>query len=121
MDKPLGPEKFVVTVNGKDFNVTVREGTLDVQSIKEVKTAEVEQSVASGDSVQVAASVPGNVYKVAVNVGDKVNENETLVILEAMKMETPVASPCDGEVNSIEVGQGDVVEAGQLLLTINSK
>ena len=58
-------------------------------------------------------------YKVAVNAGDSVNENDTLVILEAMKMETPVASPTNGTVASIEVGQGDVVEAGQILVTIS--
>ena len=75
--------------------------------------------VVSGDVVEVVASVPGNVYKVAVNVGDDVKENDTLVILEAMKMETPVASPCNGKLASIEVGQGDVVEAGQTLVTIS--
>jgi biotin carboxyl carrier protein len=58
------------------------------------------------------------VYKVLVGVGDKIKENQTLIMLEAMKMETPVASPCDGEVVSIEVEQGQVVETGQLILTI---
>ena len=70
--------------------------------------------------VEVAASVPGNVYKVAVKVGDTVSENDTLVVLEAMKMETPVASPVNGEIASIDVEQGAVVEAGQRLLTISS-
>ena len=117
--KPQGTENFVVNVNGREYNVSVREGTADVQQVKEVKkpAAQTVQTSSEG-MVEVAASVPGNVYKVAVNVGDSVNENETLVVLEAMKMETPVASPANGEVASVEIEQGDVVEAGQLLLTI---
>jgi len=115
-----GTENFVVNVNGKDYNVSVREGTSDIKNVQEIKVPEPKTApVVSGDVLEVVASVPGNVYKVAVNVGDDVKENDTLVILEAMKMETPVASPCDGKLASIEVGQGDVVEAGQTLVTIS--
>ena len=71
--------------------------------------------------VEITANVPGNVYKVAVDVGDLVAENDTLMVLEAMKMETPVAASCNGTVESVEVKLGDVVEAGQLILTISPK
>ena len=119
-----GTENFVVTVNGKDYNVSVREGTADIQSVQEVKTAEPKPqpqpaAAPSGDTVEVTSSVPGNVYKVAVKVGDTVNENDTLLILEAMKMETPVAAPVAGTIAAIDVELGDVVEAGQRLLTIS--
>jgi len=117
-----GFENFVVTVNGEDYNVSVKEGTADVQSYQEVKTVEQKPQPAAapaGDVVEVVSSVPGNVYKVAVKVGDSVNENDTLLILEAMKMETPVASPAVGTIAAIDVEQGDVVEAGQRLLTIS--
>jgi pyruvate carboxylase subunit B len=117
-----GFENFVVTVNGEDYNVSVKEGTADVQSYQEVKTVEQKTQPAAaptGDVVEVVSSVPGNVYKVAVKVGDSVNENDTLLILEAMKMETPVASPAVGTIAAIDVEQGDVVEAGQRLLTIS--
>jgi len=117
-----GAENFVVTVKGKDYNVTVKEGTADVQSYQEVKTVEPKSQPTAapmGDAVEVTASVPGNVYKVAVKVGDQVKENDILLILEAMKMETPVASPASGEIISIDIEQGDVVEAGQRLLAIS--
>ena len=113
-------ENYVITVDGRNYNVTVKEGTSEVQSVTEA-SARKESPPATepgGDVVAVTASVPGNVYRLVVGVGDKVKENETLILLEAMKMETPVASPCDGEVASIDVSQGDVVEAGQLILTI---
>ena len=117
-----GAENFVVSVNGKDYNVTVKEGTADVQSYQEIITVEPKSQPAAaltGDVVEVTASVPGNVYKLAVKVGDQVDVNDTLVILEAMKMETPVASPVAGEIVSIDIEQGDVVEAGQRLLAIS--
>ena len=110
-------ENFVVTVDGKSHNVTVKEGTSEVRSVTEAPR-EPAPAASSGDVVAVSASVPGNVYRLIAGVGDKVRENDTLILIEAMKMETPVASPCDGEVASIEVAQGDVVEAGQLILTI---
>jgi len=112
-------ENFVINVDGKDYKVRVREGTADIKDVVKMKDPEPKpQSANSGDTVEVMSSVPGNIYKVAVNIGDEVSENDTLIVLEAMKMETPVASPCKGEIASIEVAQGDVVEAGQTLLTI---
>ena len=117
-------ENFVITVDGKSYNVTVKEGTSEVASVTEApapKTSSASEKPMDEDSpdvVAVTASVPGNIYRVLVGKGDKVKENQTLIMLEAMKMETPVASPCDGEVVSIEVEQGQVVETGQLILTI---
>lgn len=111
-------ENFVITVDGKSHNVTVKEGTSEVRSVTEAPREPAPPAAPSGDVVAVTSNVPGNVYRLVAGVGDKVRENETLILIEAMKMETPVASPCDGEVASIEVAQGDVVEAGQLILTI---
>ena len=113
-------ENFVITVDGRSYNVTVKEGTSEIASVAEAPAAKTSSAMDedSPDVVAVTASIPGNVYRVVVGAGDKVKENETLILLEAMKMETPIASPCDGEVVSIEVEQGEVVEAGQLILTI---
>ena len=121
-----GPESFVVTVNGKDYNVTVREGGSQVQAIKETSkhtqtTSTVTQTLVDGEIVEVLSNLPGNVYKIAVVQGDEVKENDTLVVLEAMKMETPVASPAAGIIHSVDVKLGDVVESGQLILTIAKK
>lgn len=119
-----GPESFLITVNGKDYDVAVREGTSEILSFspaQEKSSVPAQPSAPSGNRVEVTANVPGNVYKVAVDVGDRVAENDTLMVLEAMKMETPVAAPCNGEVQSVEVKLGDVVEAGQIILTISPK
>lgn len=113
-------DAFTVTVDGRDYAVRIREGIADTDS--EAKPPSQPPSGASppvsGDVTPLAAAVPGNVYKIEVSVGDKVEENQPLVVLEAMKMETAAVAPCSGVVASVEVSAGDVVETGQVLLTI---
>ena len=70
------------------------------------------------DKSQVGASIPGAVSKVSFKVGDRVEKNQTLVTIEAMKMETAITARMDGTVASIEIKEGDTVKGGQLLLTI---
>jgi len=70
------------------------------------------------DKSQVGASIPGAVSRIGVKVGDRVEKNQTLVTIEAMKMETAVTARMSGTVASIEVQEGDTVKGGQLLLTI---
>lgn len=59
----------------------------------------------------------GVVVEVCVKPGDKVKVNDTLVVVEAMKMKTNIASKYDGEIEAINVKQGDRIEAGQPLVT----
>lgn len=70
------------------------------------------------DKSQVGASIPGAVSKVEVKVGDQVEENQVLIVIEAMKMETAVTARMSGVVESVEVQEGDTVKGGQLLITI---
>ena len=70
------------------------------------------------DKSQLGASIPGAVSKIDVQVGDRVEKNQTLITIEAMKMETAVTARMAGVVESIEVQEGDTVKGGQLLLTI---
>ena len=56
--------------------------------------------------------------KIAVKAGDRVEKNQTLVTIEAMKMETAITARMDGTVDTVEVKEGDTVKGGQLLLTI---
>jgi biotin carboxyl carrier protein len=69
--------------------------------------------------VEVRAGVSGSVWKVEVEVGAKISEDDTLLVLESMKMEVPVAAPCAGTVASIQVAEGDSVLDGQTLILIS--
>ena len=75
-------------------------------------------SVASGPQ-SVEAEMPGKVVKVNVAAGDSVSEGQGVVVVEAMKMENEIPSPIDGVVKELAVAEGDTVEAGALLFTID--
>ena len=70
------------------------------------------------DKSQVGASIPGAVSKINVKAGDKVEENQALLVVEAMKMETSVTARMAGVVDEVLVKAGDTVKAGQLLIKI---
>ncbi|MEB2344795.1 MAG: biotin/lipoyl-binding carrier protein [Deltaproteobacteria bacterium] len=67
---------------------------------------------------RVEAQITGNVWKIEKAVGDAVEEGETLIILESMKMEIPVEAPCAGTLAEIRVAEGESVEEGAVLAVI---
>ena len=67
---------------------------------------------------EVEAEITGNVWKIEKAVGDRVEEEDVLLILESMKMEIPVEAPCAGRVSEIRVQEGDSVEEGAILAVI---
>ena len=68
--------------------------------------------------VDVCAHITGTVWKIEVQAGDDVSEEQTVVILESMKMEMPVEAPRAGKVASIAVQEGQAVDEGEVLLTL---
>jgi acetyl-CoA carboxylase biotin carboxyl carrier protein len=67
---------------------------------------------------EIRAEMVANVWKVVASAGDSVSEGDTLVILESMKMEIPVVAESDGVVGQMAVNEGDVVQEGDLIATI---
>jgi len=107
---------YTVTVDGKSYNVSVATGTGVVQAIIPATPAPATEH--GGGAIEVKAKLPGNVLKISVKMADAIKKGDTLLVLEAMKMETPVIATDNGTIASIHVEQGDVVKAGQLLVTI---
>ena len=69
---------------------------------------------------KVESEVTGTVWKVIVEVGAQVAEEETLMILESMKMEIPVEAPCAGKVSELLVKPEDQIEEGQIVAIIET-
>jgi len=69
-------------------------------------------------SVDVCAHITGTVWKIEVKPGDEVEEDQTVVILESMKMEMPVEAPDAGKVATVVVSEGQAVEEGDVLVTL---
>ena len=124
-------KSYTITVNGNVYDVTVEEGTGSAAPAAAPKAApktapkaapaapKAAAPAAGAGAVKVTASVPGKVYKVEASVGQAVKKGDSIVILEAMKMESPVVAPQDGTVASIDVAAGAAVESGDVLATLN--
>jgi biotin carboxyl carrier protein len=67
---------------------------------------------------EVRAEMVANVWKVVVSAGDAVEDGDTLVILESMKMEIPVVAESAGTVQELRVNEGDVVQEGDVIAVI---
>ena len=65
--------------------------------------------------------MPGNILKVLVSAGSAVKKGDVLLILEAMKMENEICAPEDGTVTAVMVSQGETVDSGKALLTLNKQ
>ena len=78
------------------------------------------KAAAGAGSIKIEAGAAGKVFKIEAQPGTAVKKGDAVLILEIMKMETPVVAPEDGTVASIEVAVGDSVEAGALLATMNN-
>jgi pyruvate carboxylase subunit B len=109
-----GSGNYTVTVDGKPFNVTVSEGTGAVQTISQAPTSPA--IAIKGEPV--VASMPGSVTHIEAGVGDTVKEGEVILVLEAMKMESPIKAPKDCRIIAIEVAVGDNVKNGDTLAMI---
>jgi acetyl-CoA carboxylase biotin carboxyl carrier protein len=68
---------------------------------------------------EVKAELVGNLWKIVVEVGQAVDEDDTLMILESMKMEIPITSPTAGTVTQILVAEGQVVQEGQTVAIVD--
>ena len=124
-------KNLIVTVNGVAYNVTVEEGTgAPVAAAAPAAPAPAPAAApaapeapaapaGAAGAVVVNAPMPGNILDVKVKPGDSVKAGDTLLILEAMKMENEISAPQDGTIASIDVRKGDVVDSGALLCTMN--
>ncbi len=124
--------KAAVNVNGTDYNVEIGEqltpkvkkpvhvapATYQATPTIAAPTATVSAPAASGGGMPLKSPLPGVILEMRVNVGDSVSEGQTLLVLEAMKMENNIDAPKSGVIKSIAKGKGDSVLEGDLLLTI---
>ena len=126
--------KYTATLNGKQYEVELeridayepmpRYGEAPAAAPAPVAApaapaaAPAPAPVALSDGEPVNAPMPGNILRIDVKEGDKVKAGQTLLILEAMKMENEIAAPKDGTVVQIATSKGAVVETGTPLIVL---
>lgn len=127
--KNSGLKEYTILVNGQKYNVKSQDDNtilvngesyiIDVkEGVEEGAIAPFANNTSTSDGIEVRAGLPGAIFKVLVNVGDKVSMGQAVIIIEAMKMEIEVISPQDGVVSKIFVKQGDTVVNNELLLVL---
>lgn len=121
-------KSYTITVNGNVYDVTVEENGAATPAAAAAPRkaapapkapAAAPKAAGAAGGIKVEAGAAGKVFKVEASVGQKVSKGDTVIILEAMKMEIPVVAPEDGAVASIDVAVGDAVEAGAVMATLN--
>jgi acetyl-CoA carboxylase biotin carboxyl carrier protein len=70
-------------------------------------------------ATKVVTDVAGNVWKIVAKIGDKLEEDDTIMIMESMKMEIPVTAPKDGTLKEILVEEGEAIPEGETVATID--
>ena len=126
-------EKYLVRVNGKEYEVEIekveapKSQTAHFQKHEEAsriaeKTTPREIPAARVPQTEglnfLEAGAAGKVFKIMKKAGESVQKGETVLILEAMKMEIPMVSTFDGTINEVMVSEGQPVEAGDRLVSI---
>ncbi|MCX7951422.1 MAG: biotin/lipoyl-binding protein [Clostridiales bacterium] len=106
-------KKYIVTVNGKKFEVEIEEV---VQAGSKTKIEEVrKETAASFDEKEIKSPMPGTILDVKVSAGDKVKKGDVLFILEAMKMENEIMASEDGVISEVFVNKGASVATDDIL------
>lgn len=135
--------KYVVTLNGKKFEVEVEKVGGAARSLSRQSSGRTERTVtappvvtptpvaapapvevvtpapaSTGVGTEITCPMSGSIWQVKVNVGDTVKYGDTLIVLEAMKMENDIPATVDGTVAEIRVKKGDVVDTDAVLVVI---
>ena len=117
-DSVMGPREYTITVEGKAYQVQVAEG--GGNPIVSTPTPAQQVSAPAVAVKVVEAPTPGNILRLEVKAGDQVIANQTLLVMEAMKMESEVKALAAGTVVDLHVSDGDTVQAGTPLLSLSS-
>ena len=113
-------ETYIIKVNGVTYEVEVEKKGAGAPAAQPAASAAapVQTAAAEGEGEAVTTGTAGKGWKISAKVGDNLKKGDTILILEAMKMEIPVVAPKDGQLTSITAAEGDSVESGQSVATI---
>jgi len=122
--------KYMITLNGKNYEVEVNESEAVLGSITDVPVVAAQQSSmaqqpqasapaqATVQGTKVLAPMPGTILKINAAEGESVKAGQVLAVLEAMKMENEIMAPADGTVKQIMARRGASVKTDDVLLVI---
>lgn len=130
--------KYVVTLNGKKYDVEVNESEAVITSVSNAAPAAPVAPVAAAPApaastapgapaavvgtavsgTQITSPMPGTILKLNVAEGQAVKAGDVVLVLEAMKMENEIVAPCDGTIKQLLVSKGSTVDTDQILAVL---
>ena len=124
--------KYVVTLNGKNYEVEVTECDAVLLNVSDAVAAPAPVAApaaapvaapaaapaVAGDGTKVPSPMPGTILSVSVSVGQAVKTGDVLMVLEAMKMENDIGAPCDGTIKQLLVSKGSTVNTDDVLAVL---
>ena len=118
----LSNESYIVSVDNQDYSVTVKlDNSIEINgSNPESDTIKESTEKSVGNGLIIEAPIGGSIFKLLAHEGQKIELDSTILILEAMKMETEIKSPLEGTIARIFVNSGDSVKPGTRLFEIYS-
>lgn len=117
----LTDTSYIVTVDDQEYSVTLKpDNSVTINDGSQINQVATTPSVEAGAGEVIAAPLGGNIFRVIIAEGESVEADSTILILEAMKMETEIKAPTAGVVGKIFVKPGDTVKPGTPLFEIVS-
>ena len=112
---------YLVTVDDQQYSVTLKaDNSVTINGDSQIKESLLSSDAAIGAGQVIEAPLGGNIFRTMVSEGESVETDSTVLILEAMKMETEIKSPYAGIIVKIFVKPGDAVKPGTPLFEISS-
>ena len=112
IDRDLNRKKLILAVNGREFELTIKD-KLDQKLDNLGLTGKIK-----GGTGEIKSPMPGLVHSIGVTVGQNLNKGDTLLILEAMKMENVIKAEHSLTIKSINIKKGDTVAKNQILIEV---
>ena len=125
----LDDNLFSIIINGKSLTIgTFKSGKQlqvfhdgNLYELESITGRELSRSGGSGSGLEVISPMPSRVVKILKEEGDDVEQDEGVVVVEAMKMESELKAPQAGKIKTIKVKEGDAVEANAVLVVLSSE
>lgn len=115
----VGRTAYEVRLRGAEALLADGAHRLEILEVAEEPTAEAEGTgISAGTRIEVRPPMPGRVVRVAVANGERVRKGQTLLVLEAMKMQNEIPAPASGTVRDLRISEGETISADRVVASI---
>jgi len=116
----IGERAYAVQLRGAEAILDDGVHRIQVVDVADEAAADVEPRFAGRTTIEVRPPMPGRVVRITVRAGDRVRRGQTLLVLEAMKMQNEIPAPANGVVRDVRVAEGETISGDQIVAAIET-